>query len=111
MPLEEVDPLEFFDIQMVKKDDAPPSQSEFSVRLTAWTEDGLGLNLQFDTPLEISTGANTDKMKFRVKSPEYFVSAESGEMLTDGGLDADDAIMVSIPSQLPEGVKLETVQS
>ena len=108
MPLEEVDPLEFFDMVLIKKDEAPPSKSQFSIRLTAWTSGEIGLNLNFTKPLEISTGALTDKMKFVVKTPEYFVSAESGEMLESGDLEAGE--IMSVPSQLPAGVKLETVQ-
>ena len=79
MPLAEVDPLEFFEVEMVKKDGAPPSSSQFSIQFDKWTPHDLTLNITFVKPLEISNGAKSDKMKLKVSSPEYFVSAETGE--------------------------------
>ena len=88
LSIEEIDPLEFVDIQVKKKDpDFRPSQSQFSAQLKKWTEDEIVMKLDFKSPLAMSQGAFNDQIKVRIKTPQYFASKQTGLILESGDLD------------------------
>jgi hypothetical protein len=105
LALAEVDPAEFLEVDIAKQDDAAPSESRYGIGLKEWTARGLALRLDFENPTETSQGKNRDQLRVKVKAPEFFVSAESGETL----MAHNAATGSSIPAQLPKGVSLEKV--
>ena len=87
LTIEEIDPLAFIDIQIKKKDpDARPSQSQFSAQLKKWTEEEIELKLDFKTPMALSQGGFNDQIKIIIKTPNFFISKQTGEPLKDGEL-------------------------
>ena len=79
--LDEIDPSEFLEIIVVKKGNEPPSDSQFSTNIKKWTPQGIVMKMNFDKPLSVSNGRYTDKMRIKIKEPEYFISAVTGEMI------------------------------
>lgn len=77
--LHEIDPLEFLEVEVVKKDGARASHSGFSIVIRDWTAEELTLKLAFDVPLEISQGGRNDQIRIRVKTPQYFIGAATGQ--------------------------------
>ena len=71
------------EIKFLKKDDALPSESQYSVMLEEWTEQRITMTVTFDKPLKVSTGTENDEMHIRIIKPEYFLSSETGEMIGD----------------------------
>jgi hypothetical protein len=105
LALAEVDPAEFLEVDIAKQDDAAPSEASYGIGLKEWTARGMTLRLDFENPTETSQGKNMDQLRVKVKAPEFFVSAESGETL----MAHNAATGSSIPAQLPKGVSLEKV--
>ena len=59
---------------------------------------GIELQLKFVAPLAISQGKNNDELGLGVKTPEYFVSALSGERWDAKHQSGDKSgLTVSIP--------------
>jgi hypothetical protein len=79
VPLSEInlqrDVIEFM---FIKKSGPDTEDIEYSLELDNWTEEGMGVKINFKNPLLISKGGNSDAMVSVIKNKGLFVSKESG---------------------------------
>jgi hypothetical protein len=53
----------------------------YFIEITEWGKKGCKFKITFKKPLQISSGRFNDKVEFEILDPNYFVSADSGEIL------------------------------
>jgi len=105
IPLSEInvqrDIIEFIFIQKSGLDD----KIEYSLDLDHWTEEEMGVKINFKNPLLISKGKNNDAMVSVIKNKNLFVSKESGEPISS----KHSTFANPVPRQVPHSTSIEVV--
>ena len=104
-----IDPSTIFRLEIIKMSEAKSKDLSYFMTIDSWDRRGLVLRVNFTNPLKISQGKFNDQVRFHIIDANFFVSAETGEVveLTNGILNPT----ISIPTQLPQGITEEEVVS
>ena len=97
-----IDPSTIFSLEIFRNSDAKAKDMEYFLTIDSWNEKGLVLHVNFTNPLKISSGTFNDQANFRVLDTNFFVSADSGEVLNESS--GVPQPRISIPTQLPQGI-------
>ena len=90
---------DIFEISLANKDG---EISAFKHDITDWTEDGISMQLDFDSPIEVSA-QSLALAKINVKKPELFVSKDTGQALKQIGKEPIHFIKL-VPRQIPKDI-------
>lgn len=80
----------------------------YSVTLMNWTAYEMKFQIDFDSPLSISKGEDSNALSISINDPSYFVSKANG--LSISKEESNKIIKETVPVQLPPGIIAEELE-